>query len=167
MSVVKKFLRRRKQSDNVKMMMICTVLIILVLAYIIEKYNAYSELINTPCTLTAYSYKEIINPYDIENLKNLDKVTDVRLLNETGEVTTIKEEVAMVEVTLSRLGRQGKYALKIQDIGWMLADTGVLMQIREMEQRFYVELKYSLVIIFLLAFITRLYYKLENKNIRE
>lgn len=167
MSVVKKFLRRRKQSDNVKMMLICTVLIILVLAYIIEKYNAYSELINTPCTLTVHSYKEIINPYDIENLKILDKVTDVRLLNETGEVTTIKEEVAMVEVTLSRLGRKGKYALKIQDIGWMLADTGVLMQIQEMEQRFYVELKYSLVIIFLLAFIIRLYYKLENKNIRE
>lgn len=167
MNVVGRFLRCRKQSDNIKMMVICTVLIILVVWYMGTKYKAYSEMINTPRTLTVQSYKEILNPYDIENLRNLDKVTGVRLLNEEGEETTIKEEVAVVEVALSSLGRQGKYALKMQDIGWILIDTGVLMQIQEMEQTFYLELKYCLVIIFLLAFITRLYYKLENKNIRE
>ena len=166
MNVVKRFLRRRKQSDNIKMIGVCALLIVFVLVYIVGKYNAYSELIHKPYTLTVRSYKEIINPYDIENIRELDNVTNVRMLNEVGEETTIKEEIMMVEVTMSKLGRQGKYAMKIQDIGWMILDTQIIEQIRVTEENFYLELKYCVAIIFLLGFILRMYVKLEKFHLK-
>ncbi|MBQ3060892.1 MAG: hypothetical protein IJD02_00455 [Lachnospiraceae bacterium] len=166
MNVVKRFLKRRKQSDNIKMICICILIIIILGTYIVGKYNEYSELIHKPYTLTLRSYKEIINPYDIENLKGLDNVTGVRLINEAGEETTIKEEAMMVEVTLSELGRQGKYAMKMQEMGWMLIDNYIVEQIHVTEENFYLELKYCVAIIFLLGFILRLYVKLENLHLK-
>lgn len=166
MNVVKRFFSRRRQSDNIKMICVCILLIIFVMAYIIGKYNAYSELIHKPYTLTVRSYKEIINPYDIENLKGLDNVTGVRLINEAGEETTIKEEAMMVEVTLSELGRQGKYAMRMQEMGWMLIDNYIVEQIQVTEENFYLELKYCVAIVFLLGFILRLYVKLEKLHLK-